>query len=394
MSTLSAESELQSIRGKRAAMAENPPAPPAVAAVEQGESAEETPIPLAPPPRRRRPSRRLVLLFVLAALIVGAIIGVRYWIDSRHYESTDDAFIEGHVVPISPQISAQVAAVHVSDNAFVHKGDLLIELDPIDYQAAVEQVRGAEAAARGKLEQARSQVMAARSALQEAQAAVAVETVKYANADLDLKRYQGLDERARTKQQYDNAASAPSIRPGHRSKRPRPSWRRPNRRSPPRRRASPPPRATSPRRWLMCTRRKSTSAMRASPLRRMARITRKNVEPGSYVTAGQTLLAIVPTDVWVVANFKETQLDLMRPGQPVRIFIDAYPEKEFTGKIDSIQSGTGSRFSMLPAENATGNYVKVVQRVPVKITLDPGQTEDINHLLAPGMSAEPSVKVR
>jgi membrane fusion protein (multidrug efflux system) len=102
----------------------------------------------------------------------------------------------------------------------------------------------------------------------------------------------------------------------------------------------------------------------------------------------------VPDDVWIVANFKETQLARIKPGQPVSISIDAWPGRTFTGRIDSIQSGTGSRFSMLPAENATGNFVKVVQRVPVKITLEPGQANDHDHPLAPGMSAEPEVDVR
>ena len=124
------------------------------------------------------------------------------------------------------------------------------------------------------------------------------------------------------------------------------------------------------------------------------RITKKNIEPGSYVQTGQTLFAIVPPEFWVVGNFKETQLDRVHVGQGVKISVDAYPEKEFTGRVESIQSGTGSRFSMLPAENATGNYVKVVQRVPVKITFDPGQMQDASHPLAAGMSAVPEVKVK
>jgi membrane fusion protein (multidrug efflux system) len=122
------------------------------------------------------------------------------------------------------------------------------------------------------------------------------------------------------------------------------------------------------------------------------RITRKSTEPGSYVQVGQELLAVVPDRVWVVANFKETQLTYMLPGQSVTIKIDAYPSVDFTGTVDSIQSGTGSRFSLLPPENATGNFVKVVQRVPVKIVFDP--TPDSKYLLAPGMSVEPTVKVR
>ena len=122
------------------------------------------------------------------------------------------------------------------------------------------------------------------------------------------------------------------------------------------------------------------------------RVTRKNVEPGNYLQVGQQVMAIVPLEVWVTANFKETQLEDMRPGSPVEISIDAYPHHTFHGKVDSIQSGTGSAFSLLPPENATGNYVKVVQRVPVKILFD-GEP-DPNYLLAPGMSVEPEVKVR
>ena len=122
------------------------------------------------------------------------------------------------------------------------------------------------------------------------------------------------------------------------------------------------------------------------------RITRKSVEPGSYVQVGRTLFSIVPDRVWVVANFKETQLRHMRPGQPATVQVDAYPDKLFRGHVDSIQAGSGAAFSLLPPENATGNYVKVVQRVPVKIVID--ETADPQHVLGPGMSAVPEVRVR
>ena len=122
------------------------------------------------------------------------------------------------------------------------------------------------------------------------------------------------------------------------------------------------------------------------------RVTHKSVEQGALVQSGQPLLAIVPGDVWVTANFKENQIGLIQPGQSVEINVDAYPDKTFKGHVDSIQAGTGARFSLLPAENATGNYVKVVQRVPVKIVFD--EKPDARHLLAPGMSVEPEVKVR
>jgi membrane fusion protein (multidrug efflux system) len=122
------------------------------------------------------------------------------------------------------------------------------------------------------------------------------------------------------------------------------------------------------------------------------RVTNKSVEEGALVQSGQPLMAIVPGDVWVTANFKENQIGNMRPGQPVEILVDAYPDKTFKGHVDSIQAGTGARFSLLPPENATGNYVKVVQRVPVKIVFD--EPPDPQHMLAPGMSVEPEVKVR
>ncbi len=122
------------------------------------------------------------------------------------------------------------------------------------------------------------------------------------------------------------------------------------------------------------------------------RITRKNVEPGDYVETGQTLFSIAPHEIWVVANFKETQLAHMRPGQPVTIRIDAFPGRVFHGHVDSLQSGTGARFSLLPAENATGNYVKVVQRLPVKILFD--EPPEVQALFAPGLSVVPEVEVR
>jgi membrane fusion protein (multidrug efflux system) len=122
------------------------------------------------------------------------------------------------------------------------------------------------------------------------------------------------------------------------------------------------------------------------------RVTARTVQMGNYVQPGQALLALVPKDVWVTANFKETQLTYMKPGQPVQLSVDAYPNRKFKGKVDSLQAGTGARFSLLPPENAVGNYVKVVQRVPVKIVFD--ETLPTNLDIAPGMSVEPKVKVK
>jgi membrane fusion protein (multidrug efflux system) len=346
---------------------------------------------------RKTSRKRPVLLGLLLVLMVGgAIAGTLYWLHARQFESTDDAAIEGRVIPISPQVPARVQAVRVEDNSPVHKGDVLVELDPTDYRVALEQARATEAAARGRLDEAKAQIAAATAGRDEAEADIAVAEANAGNAASDLKRYQDVAESnpaAVSKQQLGNVVATQ--------------------------------RSTQA---LVAQAKAKLAAAEAKTLTAQAavegaqgdlakasadvhradvnltyctitapedgRITRKNVEPGSYVQTGQALLALVPPDVWVTANFKETQLEQVRPGQSVNVTVDAYPAQRFTGKVDSIQSGTGSRFSVLPAENATGNFVKVVQRVPVKITLDPGQAQDKDRVLAPGMSVVPEVKVR
>lgn len=353
-------------------------------------------VPPPAPPMKKGGRKRMLLGILLVLAVVGATVGTIYFIHAQQFESTDDATVEGRVIPISPQISARVKAVHMSDNALVHKGDVLVEFDPTDYQVALDQARGSESAAKGRLTEASAKVDAARASRDEAKAEVAVAEANAQMAQSDHDRY--VDASAHnagsiSKQQLDNATA---------------SWR------------STEAQVQQSRAKLAASEAQIATAQAGvegarGDLQKAAadvhraevnlsyctltasedgRITKKNVEPGSYVQTGQALFAIVPNEFWVVANFKETQLDRVRPGQPVKITIDAYPSKEFTGKVESIQSGTGSRFSVLPAENATGNYVKVVQRVPVKITFDPGQIEDATRPLAAGMSAVPEVKVR
>lgn len=347
------------------------------------------------PPRKNRRRKPLLLAFVFLLVIAGATAAVLYYLHASRFESTDDAFIEGRVIPISPQVPARVLAVNADDNVLVHKGDVLVELDPTDYQVALEQAKASESAMQGKLEQARSQVISAQAAVQEAQAEVNVAQANAANAASDYQRYQALSSKtpgAVSRQQMDSAQA------GQRGSSAQVEQAKAKLAQ-----------ATSEIATAQATVRAAQAEVdKAAADKHRAevnlsyctikapedgRITRKNVEPGSYVQTGQALFAIVPPEVWVVANFKETQLDHMRPGQPVTISIDAYPDRDFTGKVDSMQSGTGSRFSLIPAENATGNFVHVVQRVPVKIMLDPGQTNDANHPLVPGMSVEPEVQI-
>jgi membrane fusion protein (multidrug efflux system) len=368
-----------------------------------GERVATSPIPLerhvaahaAPPePAARVPfyRRRAFRVFFLILIII-ATAATLYWLHSRNFEETDDAFIDGHVIPISPQISALVAAVHITDNQLVHKGDLLVELDPTDYRVALAQAQGAEASAKGKLQEAQSAVPAAHSAVNEAQAALDSAQVSFDNANRQLQRFKGLDERAKSQQQLDDATAAQKTAAAlveeARAKL-----------------ASAQTQVTYAEATVTAAEGDFEKAQADTGRAQInlgycriiapgdGRITNKNVDPGMYVTSASQFFVLVPSDVWVIANFKETQLDLMRPGQPVGIHVDAYPEHQFHGTVQSIQAGTGSRFSVIPAENATGNFVKVVQRVPVKITFNRDVNDDTPHLLAPGMSVEPKVRIR
>ncbi len=352
------------------------------------------PAPKATEKAERRPLTRrpgfLVFLLILAGLAVG---GGVYYLHARQIEDTDDAFVDGHIVPISPQVSARVAAIHIDDNTAVKAGDLLVELDPTDYQVAVAQAQGSEAAMAGKLVEAQSGVPSAQSQVVEAQAEVDSAQVTFDNADRDFQRYQGLDPQAKSKQQLDNATAAK------------------NRADADLKQAkaklitaqSQVATAEATVRAAEGDLQKAKADTRRAQVnlgycRIVApcdgKITNKAVDPGMYVTSSSQLFQVVPYDVWVVANFKETQLTHMQVGQAVEIDVDAYPDRDFRGTVQSIQSGTGSRFSIIPAENATGNFVKVVQRVPVKITFEGDANNDPKRLLSPGMSVEPKVRIR
>ena len=289
---------------------------------------------VAPP---QTPNKKKRWLILSAVVIVGALGAAIPAIHSAFtHESTDDAFIDGHIVSISPKVSGEVIAVHITDNQPVKAGDLLVTIDPRDYQAKVDEERG-------KLHAAEA----------EARRAVA-----------DAKRYEQIYTQDEiSKQQLDNAQAAAATAVANVAKE---------------------------RGALQQDELNLSYTKIIAP--ESGRITRKSVEPGAYVQAGQQLFSIVPEHVWVTANFKETQLTNMRPGQKVTIRADAYPDQKLEGHVDSIQSGTGERFSLLPPENATGNYVKVVQRVPVKIVID--SPLDPNAPLSPGMSVVPSVAVR
>lgn len=259
-----------------------------------------------------------------------------WWLARTPSVSTDDAFVEAHVIPVSAKVAGHVARVLVDDNRVVKAGEPLVELDDRDI--------------RTRLDQARAQVAADRA--------------QAAKTAADLSRAKALLERDEaSRQDVDHAQAASDAAAAAVSR--------------------------------------SEAALRQAELdlsyTKVAApeggvVTRKAVEPGAYVSVGQAMLAVVPEESWVVANFKETQLTRMRPGQRAEVRVDAYPDKVLRGRVDSIQDGTGARFSLLPAENASGNFVKVVQRVPVKIVLEDGL--DGGRRLAPGMSVEAEVELK
>jgi membrane fusion protein (multidrug efflux system) len=337
--------------------------------------------------------RRPVLAIALGIIALAAMGGGAYWfLDARYYESTDDAFIDAHIVHVSPQIAGRVAKVLVDDNQMVQAGQVLIEIDPADAAAKLAQAQATAVSAAGKLAQAQAQSEVAQATLEQMRAEIGGAQANAVNASTDLKRYETL---ARTQfasvAQLDNAralaissnatlaASAKKIATSEAQVQLAGSQVR------------------SAEADLAAAQAQVDQAKLSLSYTKVVapeagRVTQKSVAVGNFVQMGQDAMALVPDKVWVTANFKETQLAALRVGQPVSIAIDAYPGQAFAGHIDSLQAGSGAAFALLPPENATGNYVKVVQRVPVKILFD--KPFDQDHVVGPGMSVVPTVRVR
>ena len=401
--------------------------------------------------------RKKILLWGTAGVLILAALAfaISEYIYARSHEATDDAFIDGNIVPISPRVNGHVVKVCVSDNQWVEAGDLLVELDPRDFQArfdaATAAFKAAMAAERARNvaveltritataeeDEAREGVTAAEAAVQESEARLALAQaaldqagaeadaarVRHHRDAVDLERYRQVAEtQAVSAQELDHvlateqiaAADLAAARKMVKTQQAKvretvallTATRAQLRQAQARLAAaqSAPQRIQQSRSQANVSRadRDKTGAEMAQARLELSYtkiyaptggfVTQKGIEAGQFVQAGQSIMAIVPRAVWVTANFKETQLTRMRSGQPVEITVDAYPDMTFHGYVDSIQRGTGARFSLLPAENATGNYVKVVQRVPVKIVFSPSE-ETARTFLAPGMSVVPEVNV-
>jgi membrane fusion protein (multidrug efflux system) len=338
----------------------------------------------------RRFNRRFWFLIALCVVIMSA---TTYWfVSNAGYESTDDSAIEAHAIQVSPKISAHVKAVHFDDNYQVKRGDLIIELDPRDYEVTLASASANLASAQSKLTEADAQQNVAQAGLGQVKADLASAQASAENAVSDFNRNEQLFKtHVIDRREYDaSAAQAKTAAASVESASKRVASQEAQVR------LASAQHVTASDEVKQAESQMQQAQLQLSYTRIFApfagRVTKKSVEPGNYVQPGQTLLSLVPPDVWVVANFKETQLKRMKVGQPVSIRVDAIPGREFKAHVESLQVGTGSRFTLLPPENATGNFVKVVQRVPVKIVFDEPPA-DLERLWA-GESVEPKVDVR
>ena len=395
----------------------------------------------APPTPRRSlatPVKILIGLVALALLVAG---GLYWWSYRGSFENTDDAEIDGHIYPVSPRVGGRVTDVRADNNQQVTAGQILVQMDPTDYQVTLQRAQAdvaqAEADARAAQSQVpiitsntSSQTSTAGASVQEAAAGISVAQQQFeaaqarireaeANAikaQKDVERYRPLAEKQEiSQQQFDQAqanaralaatvdtakanAEAASRQIGQaRARLSEAQAQQSATRSSPQQIAAERARAAAmqaavgvQKASLEQARLNITYTSILAPVSGV--VGQRNVQVGQQVQPGQALMSIIPMiDLWVTANFKETQLQKMRPGQRVTIKVDA-AGREFRGHVDSFPGATGSKYSLLPPENATGNYVKVVQRLPVKIVFEPG--EDSQHILRPGMSCEPKVEIK
>jgi membrane fusion protein, multidrug efflux system len=331
----------------------------------------------------------IAMIVCVGLIVLGIIAGIAWYLHARHYESTDDAFIDGRPVLVSPEVGGSIISVNVTDNQIVKKGDLLATIDTRNYKAALDQANGLMAQNEATAKNIDAQIAAQRATIEQASQQVTEAQAALKFSTDENNRYQDLVQKgAGTVQRAQQASSDLTGKQAALD-------------------AATAARLVAERQidvldaqkigaaaqleQAKAQRDRAVADLQRTELHATAdgRVTKLTAAVGALAAPGQSIMVVVPLDIWVTANFKESQLADMRIGQPVDIEIDALG-KTFPGHVDSVQAGSGTAFSLLPAENATGNYVKVVQRVPVKITFD--QRPDVE--LGPGMSVVPTVTVR
>lgn len=305
--------------------------------------------------------KRVIVPTIITCLLL--IFGVVFSINSMYYKSTDDAFVEGSMVTIAPRVSGPVIKLHVKDNKFVKKGELMLEIDPTDYEVKLKQTEAKLLEARASLNSVNNEIVKTGSELTFAQK--------------DYNRYSAMYQKGiSSTQDYDASKNKlTSAESNDRS-------------------------AKAKKDEIVALIKRLEAEVEQDKLNLSytkiyapadGRVTNRTVEVGNYVQIAQPMFALVTSDIWIVANFKETQVGNMRPGQSVKIRVDAYRHKRFNGVVDSLQMASGAKASLFPPENAVGSYVKIVQRIPVKIYF----TDDITkYNVIPGMSVVPTVKVK
>ena len=317
---------------------------------------------IIPNDNRRFYEKKRVIVPTITALVL-LILGLIISINSIFYKSTDDAFVEGHIVTVSPRVSGPVIKLNIEDNQEVKKGDLLLEIDPVDYETKLKQSKAKLDEARASLISAGNQVEKSFSELDFAKNDYSRYSQMYAKGIASTQDYDSAKTKLTTLESESKSAKAKYDE-------------------------------------LQASIKRLEAEVEENELNlsytkiyatQDGKITHRTIEQGNYVQIAQPLFAIAQDDVWVVANFKETQIANMKKGQSVKIKIDAYGHKKFNGQVDSIQMASGAKASLFPPENAVGSYVKIVQRIPVKIIF----TEDISkYNIVPGMSVVPTVKVK
>jgi membrane fusion protein, multidrug efflux system len=336
---------------------------------------------------RRRPFTFLIGLILFVVATTG---GYLYWDYTRHFESTDDAFVAARQFPIAPKVSGYITAVPVTDNQHVAAGDVIARIDQRDYLIALDQAQAQVASAEASIENIDAQI-----SVQQAQISANGAQVDQAQAALvfaqqQAKRYQDLAQTGSgtvqnaqqwTSQQRQQEAALESAQANLKVAERQLESLKAQRNSAVASLAQ----ANAQRDQAQLN--LSYATVTAAQAGRVVNLT---AAAGQFAQPGTNLTMFVPDEIWVTANFKETQLDAMRPGQPVTLEVDAYPERAIHGHVDSVQPGSGTAFSLLPAQNATGNFVKIVQRVPVKLVM-PNLPKDV--ALGPGMSVVPTVRV-
>lgn len=347
-------------------------------------------------PERKRPGKK-PLIFLAIVVVIMIVVGLWFWLTTRNIESTDDAFTEGNAVTIAPKAAGYVVKLLVRDNQRVKQGDLLVEIDARDSEAQRDQAKAQLGLAQAQLHQAQAQLALSRvqypAQRDQALADQAKAQANLLNAQADYRRQRGVDPRATSQRNIDTAAAqlrsaeaqlqsakaqvkvASQVKLQIRQQETNVEARE--------------------QQVEQAQAQLNTAELNLSYTQVRAPydgfVTKRNVHLGTLVQAGSALFSLVSPEIWINANFKESQLARMKPGDKVEISVDAWPDMKLEGHVDSVQMGSGSRFSTFPAENATGNYVKIVQRVPVKIVIDKGL--DPNHPLPLGLSVEPKVTV-